>query len=277
MFSMERILAPVDFSELSVGALRYVEALVSHFGSETILLHVQPPPRYEFSTMEIGGTLISEFFEARTVQIRKELDGFLKDDLPGLNPRRVLLEGDPARKIVEYAHDNSVDLIVVPTHGYGSFRRFILGSITAKILHDADCPVWTGVHLEEASGREHIEFRTIMAAVDLGAQSEKALAWASAMAGYWGARLILIHCLPCMEGCQGEGYDPDWGRHISDEARTEIDQLQQRVSSTAEVMIENGEAPEAICSAAKQIQAGLLVIGRGSAAGVFGRLRANAY
>ena len=37
----------------------------------------------------------------------------------------------------------------MPTHGYGPFRRFILGSNTAKVLHDADCPVWTGVHVEE--------------------------------------------------------------------------------------------------------------------------------
>ena len=28
----------------------------------------------------------------------------------------------------------------MPTHGYGPFRRFILGSNTAKVLHDADCP-----------------------------------------------------------------------------------------------------------------------------------------
>jgi len=39
---------------------------------------------------------------------------------------------------------------MMPTHGLGGFRRFLLGSVTAKVLHDADCPVWTGVHLERA-------------------------------------------------------------------------------------------------------------------------------
>jgi hypothetical protein len=67
-----------------------------------------------------------------------------------MEAKRVVLEGDPARQIVDYAHEEKVDLIVMPTHGYGPFRQFILGSITAKVLHDADCPVWTGVHLEEA-------------------------------------------------------------------------------------------------------------------------------
>ena len=55
-------------------------------------------------------------------------------------------------KIVELAHESpDQTVILMPTHGYGPFRRFILGSNTAKVLHDADCPVWTGVHLETLS------------------------------------------------------------------------------------------------------------------------------
>jgi nucleotide-binding universal stress UspA family protein len=38
----------------------------------------------------------------------------------------------------------------LPTHGLGAFRRSLIGSITAKVLHDAECPVWTGVHLAQA-------------------------------------------------------------------------------------------------------------------------------
>ncbi len=277
MFSMDRILAPVDFSDRSVGAARYVEALAEHFHSQVVLLHVLPPPHYEFSSMEVGGTVVHELFEARTAQVRKELDAFLSEELPQLQAERVLLEGDPARKIVEYAHENRASLVVVPTHGYGPFRRFILGSVTAKILHDADCPVWTGVHLEKAPEVPQIRFQTVMAAVDLGAQSEKALAWAKAFADSYQARLIIIHATPSIEGRTGEYFDPDWKKHLADEARVEIDGLQDRVSSNAEVMIESGDAPEVVCSAAKQVQADLLVIGRGSAAGIFGRLRANAY
>jgi len=277
MFSMERILTPVDFSERSVGAARYAEALARHFGAESTLLHVLPPPHYEFSSMEVGGALVNELFEARTAQVKKELETFLAGECPGWNPRRVLLEGDPAREIVEYARANNVDLIVMPTHGYGPFRRFILGSVTAKILHDADCPVWTGVHLGEAPGQSRIEFKTVMVAVDLGLQSEKVLSWAAAVANSYGARLILVHSLHCAEGPSGEPQDQDWHHRLTSQARAEIDKLQQTVSSAAEVMIENGDAPEAVCCAARQVQADLLVIGRGSAAGVFGRLRANAY
>ena len=83
---------------------------------------------------------------------RREIEGFLADELSGLNVRRLVLEGDPARQIVEFAHREHTDIIAMPTHGYGPFRRFILGSNTAKVLHDADCAVWTGVHLGASAG-----------------------------------------------------------------------------------------------------------------------------
>ncbi len=277
MFPPKKILAPVDFSGRSNGAARYLEALAEHSDAAATFLHVLPPPHYEFSSMEVGGTVVSELFETRAERVREELDSFLVEELPALKAERVLLEGDPARKIVEFAHDNQFDLIVLPTHGYGPFRRFILGSVTAKILHDVDCPVWTGVHLEEAPVVSQIRFFTVVAAVDLGPQSEKALEWATAFAESWQARLIVIHSMPCIEAGSGELQERDWKHQFTSECEAELQQLLRKTGSRAELMVESGDAPEVVCSAAKQVEADLLVIGRGSAAGVFGRLRTNAY
>lgn len=277
MFHMKRILAPADFSRRAVGAARYVEALAAHFGSEVTLLHVLAPPHYEFSSMEVGGAVLNDLYSNRVEQVRHELDAYLREELPGLKAERVMLDGDPAKKIVEYAHEHQIDLVAVSTHGYGPFRRFILGSVTAKILHDVDCPVWTGVHLEEAPEVSKIDFKTVLAAIDLGPQSEKTLAWASAFAQSYNAKLVVAHAAPCIEGRKGEYPDPEWRRHLKDDAIEGIRKLQEKVGSKAEVMVECGEPPEAVCSAAQRLEADLLVIGRGSAAGVFGRLRTNAY
>ena len=62
--------------------------------------------------------------------------------------RRVIAEGEPAREIIRYAHENEVSLIMMPSHGFGPFRRFMIGSTTAKVLHDAHIPVWTDAHVE---------------------------------------------------------------------------------------------------------------------------------
>jgi nucleotide-binding universal stress UspA family protein len=227
--------------------------------------------------MEPGGTALNDLYAARAHQVKRDLDAHLAGELAGLSVKRVLLEGDPARKIVDYAAAEGVDLILMPTHGYGPFRRFILGSVTAKILHDADCPVMTSVHLEEAPPMESISFRRVLVAVDLGPQSARALGWACWLASATGAALSLLHVMPCLEGPQGEYFDRDWREKQAGEARGLIDALIGKTGCEPEVLIRNGDPPGTICGAARELSADLLVIGRGSAAGMFGRLRTNAY
>jgi nucleotide-binding universal stress UspA family protein len=186
------------------------------------------------------------------------------------------VEGDPATQIITIAHDEQAGLIVMPTHGYGPFRRFILGSVTAKVLHDADCPVWTGVHLE-ADSVEQIQIRKVVAALDLGQQSERTLMWAARFAEGVGAQLSLVHATPNLEGQAGDYFDPDWRKHMEAQVREQVDALQQRLGTHAPLLVDSGDAAAVVCQLSQEAGADLLVIGRGSAAGVFGRLRANAY
>jgi len=264
METLSRILLPVDFSERSVGAAHYAASLACHFDAELVLLHVLIPPQYEFGAVDIAGSMLAELCRDRAEQAKADLANFLADDLPRVRVRRLVLEGDPAGSVVEFAQNEKCDLIVMPTHGYGPFRRFILGSNTAKVLHDADCPVWTGVHMEDAPATSNIAIRHVMCAVDLGAQSSKTLFWAARLAQEFGARLTLMHVTPC-------------GPEVQLAAGEELRRLQKFVGAEAERLLETGEASPVICAAARRSHADVLVIGRGSAAGVFGRLRTNAY
>lgn len=277
MFPLTKILLPVDFSERCLGAARYSEALAAHFHAEITLLNVLEPIRYEFSTLEFGGTVMNDLVAGRAVQAQKQLEGLLEQELEGVRVARVLLDGDPARKIVEYALSQRMNLIALPTHGYGPFRRFILGSVTAKVLHDADCPVWTGVHLEQAPRVDAIAFRSIVCALDLGPQSRKALSWAAEMAVEFKARLVLVHAHPCIESRPGEYFDHDLAADLARSAREELEKLRGDAAAEADLVVEGGDAPQVVCRAAEAHHADLLVIGRGSAAGLFGRLRTNAY
>lgn len=274
MKSLAKILLPVDFSERSFGAARYAKILAGRFGSELTLLHVLTPPHYEFGALEIGGSMLTALYANRSEQVEKELATFLAEELGDIEVRRAVLEGDPARQIVEYARDESIGLIVMPTHGYGPFRQFILGSITAKVLHDADCPVWTGVHLEQAPVEHSIDFRRILCAVDLGPQSCKALEWAAGLRKEFGAKLSVMHVTTCAPDTEQGGR---WRQEMEQAARADLGRLQQRFGDEAELIVEPGDPPHAICQMAEMQEADLLVIGRGSAGGVFGRLRTNAY
>ncbi len=274
MKSLDKILLPVDFSERSLGAARYARTLVEHFHSKLTLLHVLTPPHYEFGALEIGGSMLTELYTNRDVQVQKELETFLEGELQGIDAQRVVLEGDPARQIVEFAQADGSGLIVMPTHGYGPFRQFILGSITAKVLHDADCPVWTSVHLEEAP-QKPTSFRHIVCAIDLGPQSCSALEWAAAMQKEFGSRLTVIHVMTCSREVEQAGQQ--WREELKIAAREELSRLQQRLGTHAELQIEAGDPPKVVCQETAEMNADLLVIGRGSAGGVFGRLRTNAY
>jgi len=276
MLTLAKILLPVDFSERSLGAARYGKSLARHFQSELVLLHVLTPPHYEFGALEIGGSMLTELYTNRSAQVAAELESFLVAELAEVRTRRLVLEGDPACQIVDFAHEQGVDLIVMPTHGYGPFRRFILGSNTAKVLHDADCPVWTGIHLEDAPAAAELPFRSILCALDLGPQSCKTLQWAAGLQREFEARLTVIHATTG-EPDSGDDSEVNWRVNVREAAEEELLRLQQQTNIQADVLIEGGDPARVICSAAGRVKADVLVIGRGSAAGVFGRLRTNAY
>jgi len=273
---LSHIVVPVDYSEKSEGAARYAEAMHRRFGSRITLLHVLPPPHYEFGAMEVGGSVLEDLFRNRAEQAGRDLEEFLAGELPAEFTERMLVEGDPAARIVKTAHERGAGLIVMPTHGYGTFRRFILGSVTAKVLHDADCPVWTGVHLE-AETVEDVRFGRVAAAIDMGPQTERTLMWAKRFAESAGAELTLIHAMPNLEGRAGEYFDPDWRKHVLASIQEEVTGLTARLGLEAPLLADSGETAETVCGLAQEWRADVLVIGRGSAAGVFGRLQANAY
>ena len=273
---LDKILLPVDFSERSVAAARYARALVGRFESQLHLLHVLTPPQYEFGALEIGGSMLTELYRERARHAARELDAFAARELAGLSVRATVLEGEPAGKIVETAVAEQSGIVMMPTHGFGPFRRFILGSNTAKVLHDADCPVWTGVHMESAPATASLPLRNIVCAVDLGPQSSKALCWAATLARQCGAQLTIVHAIaPCTD--EGDDSEVNWRVDVRAAASRELERLRQFVNVEADIVTESGEPAPAIRAAVSRLRADVLVIGRGSAAGVFGRLRMNAY
>ena len=81
----------------------------------------------------------------------------------------------------------------MPTHGYGAFRRALLGSVTAKVLHDSVLPAWTSAHGPEPSHRAHPQPRRIICAVDLKPESRHKLEVAIALAPDAGATLEVVY------------------------------------------------------------------------------------
>ena len=276
---LSRILVPVEFSPRCRGAVQYAEALSCRFHCEIVLLHVVMPPLANFSSFEAmaytgAGDLGREIAQQRTA----DLEAFPCATPADAAVRRVVLEGDPTQTIVEFASSENSDLIVMPTHGYGPFRRFLLGSVTAKVLHDAICPVWTGPHMERAPDYSTVHFHNIVCAIDLGPHSREVLGWAAGFAREFGAQLSIVHAIPSSATRLGGFYfDPDWRTQLTRTAMERITFIRQEMKIEASVGIEAGEPPVVVAAAAETLSADLLVIGRGSTPRAHGHLPTNAY
>jgi nucleotide-binding universal stress UspA family protein len=250
MLPFKKILFPVDFSGQSRGAARYVEAIAGRFNAAVTLLNASDP---QYNDLLLDSP----------ARRRERLDTFLGKDFEYLNVERALAAGDPASSIVNLANAGHFDLIMMPTHGLGGFRRFLLGSITAKVLHDADCPVWTGVHLEQAPPLEKIVFRSFLCAVNLDPHSQLVLECAVELADEYRATLTVVHVAPLMT----EAESIQW----------QIGEWLGSAAGRTTVRIENGEIASTVAVVAAETEADLLVIGRNPASGTFGRLRTDGY
>jgi len=273
MFTIAKILLPIDFSVRSADAADAAMAVAEHFGAEIALLHVLAP-RFDVPLTTSAQTKV--LHSGVRVEAEENMQEFRPNQWGHLEVKRVLREGDPARTIVEYATEEHVDLIMMPTHGYGPFRRLLLGSTTAKVLHDAKCPVWTAAHRTDAPSTASAKPRRIACAVDLESQSSSVLSWASRLCWEFGATLSAIHVVSSLDPRLETYYlSPEWRGEVRNGARDDLQQLMETAGTDGEIHIEIGPIANAVAEAAKSVQADLLVIGRDAHGG--GRLPTNAY
>jgi nucleotide-binding universal stress UspA family protein len=214
-------------------------------------------------------------FAGLSADLRTGLAKFGETELPRTDVSCVVELGDPANVIVDFAEREKIGLIAMPTHGHGTFRRILLGSVTAKVLHDAKIPVWTAAHAAEPSHRAHPQPRHIVCALDLKAESRHALEFAIEIAAEANATIELLHVAP--EG-EDEALVPEGRLHdlLAEAARAGRVQVQEE-DTGIQVATAGGSVPEMVRDVAIRKRADLVVIGRGSIAGTVGRLHANAY
>jgi nucleotide-binding universal stress UspA family protein len=211
VLSIRKILLPVDFPHASLGVVHQAAALAHHFHSEIVILHVVPPLSHGTALPEDAPKLTASELLARAVQeAQKNLNQSLGPEFDGLSIQRVLAKGDPARAVVQTAAEEKADLIMMPSHGY-TFNQFLLGSVTAKVLHGTECPVWTGAHVE-GSLMQEFAIRNVLCAVDFKPHSHKTVTWAAQMATKFGGRLTLAHVTAEVElwGPGGSYANQEW-------------------------------------------------------------------
>jgi nucleotide-binding universal stress UspA family protein len=270
MATIQNILFPVDFSESCVAMAAYAKRAAAMFAARVTLIHVFD--LYSHDAFQLYVRPVSEVAEEQRNLARERLDSFLKAEFSLAEVQRIVLAGDAAKQIVQLATRDKFDLIVMPTHA-GFFRRNLLGSTTAKVLNDADCPVLTTQHVETISPRQ-LEHREWVCAIGSDTDSERVLRYASQAAKAVHANLTLVHVIPASEPGPRVELGLEEGLHSAktEAASHRIKELQRTVGSHAAVNVVMGSIREMLTEEARRLRADVLVIGRSPQSGVLGRL-----
>jgi nucleotide-binding universal stress UspA family protein len=252
MLSIANILVPVVFSPRCAWAARFAARLAREFGSELSVLHVG------------------------RANDAKVLADFVSKELGTTRHKSVLIDGDPAGRIIEFAGESKTDLIVIPTY-HGRYRTFLIGSVTAKVLHDVECPVLTGVHRYDDSSQIPDAFHNVVCALDDAPGCVPLFRWARELTDILSARLRLVHAIPAVDETSENRGEIEVRRYLLTEAKKHFSAHFTSESEQPNVNLCGGEIAKVIRETALANRADLVIIGRGHANRALGRLRTQTY
>lgn len=253
MLPLKRILFPVDFSDRCRYMLRGVQLLAEQFNAHVTLFHA-----YQW--------MYGEFPQEQRLAAESSLVQFLPPGFGSIKTRTVVQEcggrsgNGTAECILNYARRDDSDLIMMPTHGHRLIPQLLLGSVTAKVLEEADCPVWTDSHMDRPSSEEG---GRVVCAVDLSDQpaAGRVLRTAREWAEARRAQLVAVHAVSSVAAYVGGGM-PFWGdpERASRESMTDLLKI---AGVSAEIVVGVGEPAGIVEQTAAARQADLVIVGRG--------------
>ena len=140
MPEINRILLPVVFSDNDNLAAGYARQIAMCAGAEVDLIHVTP--HIDFISEDILQSVYTSHVCYEKEVADKLMDTFIEKALPGVNVRKKsVLKGQPADEILNYARENSVNMIVLPTHTRKGPEAWFVGSVAERVTKKAHCPV----------------------------------------------------------------------------------------------------------------------------------------
>jgi len=273
MAIIRRILFPYDFSAQGQQAVPYVSALASRLGARVTLLSVVPPV-WEAAPAAMG-PLSGADPVAWIGALRDRLEQALIPDFAGIEVERIADAGDPALRTAACAVTKEADLIMMPTHGLGLFRSLVIGSVTAAVLHEAHCPVWTSAHAETQRARTLPQ--TVLCAVDATPEGSALLRWADEFCRGVGAQLKLLHVVGPVTDWPALDREQRLQEQVRQQSHDRIADVLREVRVTAPLRTAVGNIVDTVADEARQDGADLVIIGRGAIAEPFGRLRTHAF
>lgn len=152
---MKHILVPTDLTDESLAAVEIAQMLARQFGARIYLLHVLDIPHVntKHSNKFEGVDVRKHDLQSAVQELRKFI--YWKLNNRG-NVFPLVMEGKPSTKIVKYAEDQEIDLIVMATHSRTGDSTHVMGSVAEEVIRSSNVPVLTvKVGVSGTTNREH--------------------------------------------------------------------------------------------------------------------------
>lgn len=273
MLPFRTILFPIDYTSSCRAMIPYVRDMTAHFSAQLTLLHAYGSGASAYA----GAGLFDPNWPERVhAYEKKRLEEFAHASFPDIHVDLIVQEGEAAAVIHKTIEHQGADLVMLPTHGAGPIRRMLIGSVTAKVLHDVSAAVWTVIEpvlsAHAASGHSApIPCKSIVCAVDESDESEAVVRAAAFLANSFHAELFLIRGV----STPPQAAEVDFSElrlELLDRADKNLSGLKARLGVDAPHSVTDNSIVDAVHEAALQRKAGLVVLGRGQAQHSFGRM-----
>ncbi len=266
---IKKILATTDFSDASRHGVGYAVALAEKLGAAVALLHVVEP-----------GSWVSNMGSVIWVREDSEVVASAREKLATMAEREgkgevavtfsvALRTGNAFDAIATAALEHGSELIVIATHGRTWADRVLLGSTAERVVRHAPCPVLTvPARSKSKRTRKTAEFRLrkILVPIDFSGVSKAALPWATLLAARCGAEVVLLHAVerPPVDDLWAPGLNADSFAPLMKQAGADLERiaggLSKSTGSKISAAVREGSPYEAICEAAKTLDADLIVL-----------------
>jgi len=141
MKDIKKILVPVDFSENSTKILTSAVYFANKFSATLTIVYVLQSFE-DYEGFFIPHMPIAQFENEMFENAKGKMESFVRENLaPDIPHESMVLCGDVAEELVNFAGNNAIDLIVMGTHGYKGLEQILFGSVASSVVKTAPCPV----------------------------------------------------------------------------------------------------------------------------------------
>jgi len=236
----DKILVPVDFSEGARTAFGHGALFAAAFASRLELVHVveevgQANHAFWATEPALAGQLHRQAVASAEAAMARLLPSL--PIAPGTRLETLVLSGTMPATLAEHAAETGASLMVVSTHGRTGLSRWLLGSVSERLLRASPCPVLIA---RGGSAQSQPGVHRVLAAVDLSEHSRRALQIAGEVARRLGAALEVLYVWAAPFYDASEHFDAQLFERIRQSARAELDAFVASATLPPELAVQSG-------------------------------------